>query len=341
MILTRSPYYYNVDFPNDFVESVDFTLDVGVGSLSSITSQQTYNFTKRKPSDTSTNTWLDISPFIRDLFAYSPISVSSYPSPEVISGGETLLAAITAQPVDSLGSTIDPSSNKYICTDGYGYYPEGQNFEATKKILLSHNDYRAHENGYFIVPLRCASSDADPTVDGVPVALNFTDTNSNYVKYLVIPLGGYTGNITVVFESETLFIELIEECKYPINEVQFINRYGVLELIHFYKSARESLSIKSEDFKNAYTNGTSFDVSRHQIKQYNKISNKGVRIETGFLTPSYNETIQELLQSEHVWIDGKPMNVDTNSLELKSRIVDKLISYSIEFNYAFDEINNV
>ncbi len=124
MILTRSPFYYNVVFPNSYVTYVDFTLVIGNGSTSSINELYSYEFTKRKPSDDSTNTWIDISPYIRDFYNPKPLSVSAYTSPVVVESTEVLLATVTSQPVDSLGSTIDPSSKKYICADGYGYYME-------------------------------------------------------------------------------------------------------------------------------------------------------------------------------------------------------------------------
>ena len=340
MILTRSPFYYNVTLTS-FITSVEFSLVIGKGSTTTITPLDTYNFTKQRPSTDSTNLWVDISPLIRDFYTYSPIDTSLYATPQTIASDCVLLVSLTANRISSLGTISTPLSQKYIATDGYGYYLEGQNKQETRKILLSHTEYRAYQNGYFIVPLSCNNSDTNPTVNGVSVTLSFTDNSTNYVKYLVIPLGEYTGTVTVVYGGETIYIELIEECKYPVSDVQFINRFGVLESMHFYKAAKESVSVNSSDFKNAYTNGISYDVNRHQIKQYNKTSNRKVKIETGFLTPYYNQTVQELMESENVWVDGKPVNVKTGSLEFKTRVVDKLISYSFDFEYAYDEINNV
>lgn len=341
MILTRSPYYLNVVFANSFVTSVDFNVTVGDGSFSSINTIESYDLTKRRPSPTATNTWIDVAPFISDLFDQKPIDVSSYAVPTVISSNEVLLTSIGEQQKDSLGSSLPLNSFKYKCTEGYGYYLEGQNYDTNKKILLSHTSYKGFENGHFIVPLECDSNSPDPTVDGAAVSLNFTEDVTNYVKYLIIPLGDYTDNITVAYDGEAINIELIEECKYPINPVQFLNRFGVIEQMHFYKALKETINTNSENFKNAYTNGVSYDTKRHQKQVFNKMLNKSIKIETGYLNPDYNETIQELMQSEKVWINLKPVNVTSNSLEFKTRIVDKLISYSINFEYAFDEINNV
>jgi hypothetical protein len=340
MILSRSPFYYNVVHPNAFVTSVDFTLVVAEGSLATPTALQTYNFTKLKPSDTTTNTYIDIAPYIRDSYNNQPITDKPAAS-LVVDGSDVLIAVVTAQATDSLGNNLTPSSNKYKCADGYGYYLDGQNNQPSNKILLSHQEYKADYRGYFIVPLNCASGDADPTVDGVGVALGFTEDVTNYIKYLVIPCAEYQGSITVVFGGETIFIELIEECKYEVKEFQFLNRFGAMESIHFYKSSMESLSVKSNTFKNNYTNGVSYDTSIHQIKRTDVTANKSIKVETGFLNPYYNETIQELLQSEKVWMNAKPVNIKTESLEFKTRAIDKLISYSLDFDYAFDEINNV
>lgn len=339
MILTRSPFYYNVPITT-FISKVEFELNIGKGTTSLIQIDKTYKFTKNVPTATSTNVWVDISPMIRDFYTFSPIT-TSYSIPTVVFNNCVLLAELKANRISSLGTTTTPLTQKYIATDGYGYYTEGQNKQSTSKILLSHTEYRAYNKGYFIVPLNCTSSDLNPTVNGASVALNFLDGASNYVKYLVIPLGDYSGTVTVVYGGETIYIELIEECKYDISDVQFINRFGVVESMHFYKASKESISVNSSEFKNAYTNGISYDVNKHQTKQFNKSSNRSVKIETGFLTPYYNETVQELMQSENVWINGKPVNVKTGSLEFKTRVVDKLISYSFDFEYAYDEMNNV
>lgn len=343
MILTRSPFYFNVPFTSSFITKVYFSLTVGTGFLNSITPRETYNFTKNRPSATAGNTWLDISPYIRDIYEFSPVSTNGI-TVNTISNSTTfsvLYASITAQPVDSLGSSLSPLSQKYICTDGYSYYSQGQNLQPTQKILLSHATYKADARGYFIVPLRATSGDSDPTVNGVSVALGSVVVNTNMVKYLIVPCFNYTGSIAVSYEGETINIELITECKFPLREIQFLNRFGAFEIMHFYKAAKESITVRSEDFKNAYTNGLSYDVQRHQIQRYNVQSNKSINIETGFLNPNYNFTIEELLQSEKVYLNGTPINVDTTSLDYKTRIVDKLISYNINFSQAFDHINNV
>lgn len=341
MILTRSPYYQNVVFSSSFVTKVSFAVSVQYLDDNDSITGKTIIVEKIRTTSDSTNTWMDISPFINDFYSHKPIDTSVYGLPTCIESRDVLAVLFSSREIDSLGSDL-PTSNMFInALEGYGYYHEGQNVDVKNKILLSHNNYIAYKNGHFIVPLACGTGSPDPLVNGVSVPLNFVDNTQNLVKYLIIPLGSYSDVIEVSFDGESIDIEIMEECKYPVKEVQFINKSGVVELIHFYKAEKESISIKSEKFKNAFTNGVSYDVQRHQIKELNKKSNRKTKIETGYLNPDYNTTIQELLESEYIWIDGKPVNITTASLEFKTRIVDKLIGYSLDFEYAYDEINNV
>lgn len=343
MILTRSPYYFNQVHPNAYITSIDFTVLAGTGSTSSITEIDSYTFNKPNPSSTATNTYIDISPYIRDFYQYEPMDFTGTTDPEVRASGtrSVLLVHATAGFNDSLGSTEDDVSQKFIATDGYGGYLEGQNYEPTNKILLSHTEYRADYRGFFIVPLRVGIGDGNPTVNAVEVDIDFTDNYQNYAKYLVIPCANYSGTITVEFEGDSIQIELIEECKYDVQEVQFLNRFGVFEILHFYKAKKESLTFDYDNFKNNYTNGTSYSTTVHQLKRYNVTGNKKFTMETGFLNEAHNSTIQELLMSEYVWMGGAPVNVTKKSLDMKRRIIDKNISYSLDFEYAFDEMNNV
>lgn len=337
---SRTPYYYNVPFPNDFVTSIDYTVIVGSGEVNNIVPIQTREFTKPN-NGAADNAWIDLSPFIRDYYDYTPLTTLGTTVNEIRTNNEVLLAQVTAEINDSIGSMEPNQVNKFIFSDGYGYYGEGQNFNTPKKILLTHTMYKADARGWFIVPLQCSSGSPDPQVNTVAVSLNYVEGADNYVKYLVIPLDNYTGTVTVDYDGESVAIEIINECKYPVNEVQFINKYGVFEAVHFYKTKKETFTTKSESFKSQFTDGVSYDTKAHQIRRYNVMSNKTVAIETGFLNQEYNDTIEELLQSENVWIDGVPVNPKTSSLELKTRAVDRLISYNINFEYAFDQISSV
>ena len=74
-------------------------------------------------------------------------------------------------------------------------------------------------------------------------------------------------------------------------------------------------------------------------------SRKSLTLNTGFLKEEYNETIRQLMQSEDVWIrDGNitlPVSVKDSSFSYKTHLNDKLVNYTVQFDYAFDGINSV
>ena len=69
---------------------------------------------------------------------------------------------------------------------------------------------------------------------------------------------------------------------------------------------------------------------------------------TGYISEEYNEVIRQLLLSEQVWMTKLtdeelvlPLNVVSNSLTYKTSVNDKLVDYTLDFEYAYDKINNI
>ena len=55
--------------------------------------------------------------------------------------------------------------------------------------------------------------------------------------------------------------------------------------------------------------------------------------------------MEEILQSDKVWIEQDtvltPMIVSTNSMTFKTSVNDKLVDYSLNLDYAYDQIQNI
>ena len=129
--------------------------------------------------------------------------------------------------------------------------------------------------------------------------------------------------------------------KIPTNRHLFLNKYGVLDTITFFKDKVESLKINSEDYESS--NGQPIN-GVHQLKRYNTNGQTTFKINSGFVKESNNEKFKQLFLSDLVWnFDGTtfiPVNLGSSSLEYKTRQRDRLINYEVEFEYAFNEINN-
>ena len=254
--------------------------------------------------------------FLRIPFVYTetenPISVSSIRI-NVYDSSNNLLQVIN----NSFGVPISSSNRvKYILI-GYGDYEQ-----YFKNRVLS-------ELGIF------ESSNCLVTfIDG----LNFS-SNVTRIEVLGLSSGGSIVN------TKVLNVETIEECKYEPKEVHFVNRYGVEETFWFFKKNMKSITVEKETFRpniaTSYSNGSLL----HQYQDYNVNGREKIVLNTGFVNESFSENIKQLMLSEKVWMydNGikRPMNVSTTEMELRTHVNDKLINYTVEFEFSNDIINNV
>jgi hypothetical protein len=132
----------------------------------------------------------------------------------------------------------------------------------------------------------------------------------------------------------------IEECKYTPVLCDFINRYGGWQTITFFKQQTNSIAVKGTDYK--LTQDTiNYNTSIGQFKTFNVNGKQTIKLNTGFVDENYSELITDLLLSETVLLDGKPVTVKTQGSDLKTSLKDKLINYEMEFEYAYNLINDV
>ena len=72
---------------------------------------------------------------------------------------------------------------------------------------------------------------------------------------------------------------------------------------------------------------------------------ESMTVNTGYVVEELNKAVEELLLSDKAWvtIDGQvlPIDIKTESLTYKTSVNDKLIDYTIDFDFAFETINNI
>tara|TARA_R110000765_G_scaffold242853_1_gene345324 strand:+ start:411 stop:1547 length:1137 start_codon:yes stop_codon:yes gene_type:complete len=144
---------------------------------------------------------------------------------------------------------------------------------------------------------------------------------------------------------EVIKIEEVEECKYNPYKVTFVNKFGVLQDLWFFKRSNLSLQTQQESYKaNIVTNGT-YSINSRQKTVFNKTGMERLQLNTGFYPESYNEIFRQLTLSEEVWIkydgDTLPITVMSSSLNYKTSVNDKLINYTIDVEFANNKINNI
>ena len=175
---------------------------------------------------------------------------------------------------------------------------------------------------------------ADPT----------STTSSEMVKNIWVDLSETITDeyVEIVFNSETITLLITDECRYDPLDIAFQNKEGALQFITFFKAKTESLSITNEEFE---TDRGQPKFGNHQYVTYNVQGKSKFKMNSGFVDEAMNETFKQMLLSERIWSfkDGTytPLKLGAKSIEYKTRMKDRLINYEIEFEYAFNEVNNV
>ena len=194
-----------------------------------------------------------------------------------------------------------------------------------------------------------------------PVVITDNGNTNQKIQYLIITdTEDLNDGDTVTISSTnpaysnspvTITLRKVCEPKFTPLSVIFYNKYGALQNLWFFKKSMTDISISSNKFKNNIIDfdnsggSPSYSLSKHQEKIFMANGKESITMNTGFYEESFNEVIRQMLLSEQVWVyDGTntlPINLKSNTLQFKKGVNDKLISYTISFDYAYDKINNI
>ena len=146
----------------------------------------------------------------------------------------------------------------------------------------------------------------------------------------------------------TLTLEAVCEPKYQELQVIFYNKFGALQIMPFYKKSIDSINTNSDSYKRnlmEFATDPTYNTEKHQIRQFHVTGKESITMNTGFIQESFNEVIKQMMLSEQVWVDNGtevlPITLNTSSLQFKKSVNDKLINYTVDFEYAFNKINDI
>lgn len=323
MILTRSPYTITPSKTVSTTEVIGMQLYCWTMGTNRPASYEYYISKVLPPREIE----FEVSNLIKDFYQHTPIYYST------TGVRKSLLGNVVA--VDAFLTYLSPVNTENIlgqfALDGYGEFKEGSNpTTPANGVLLANDYYLVNASGFFNIPVLKTAGQIK--INGVNKSYQTGTEVSSQVQNIWLNLAEFNNDITVEVGTHKIYLELQTECKYEPKEVMFLNRFGCWEVMTFFKKSVESIKTESKEFK---------PYSRI-YERYNTNARTSLEFNSGFVPEWYNETIKQLLLSEHVYLleDGKhiPLNVETSSYEFKTRKADKLISHNIKFIHAFDLI---
>ena len=351
-IFCRSPFYLTIVGTANDTTRVDLYIWNGTGSAPVSPQIQ---LSKPIPSTLITRNIYDISPYLRDYIEFTQRVIHhdsfafTYDSDEYCN--------VTAK---TYLNDVLVATTTYYAFDGYTFYEDEENYDRGRFLLDEGNYYYYYDStsttaltkvGEVVSELAVGdyirytnlSTLATSTASPIATAGVYTTTlvPDGVVYY---PVGAKleffdTGNNLL----RTYYSYPMEECKYTPLPLDFVNKYGVWQRQWLFKASRTSLETMGNEYKMKPNNINASNNAYNSIvgtrKMFNVNGKQSIKINTGWVDESWNDVLEQIMLSEVILLDLKPVKLNNRSTELFTHINDKLINYTLEFDYAYDKIN--
>ena len=353
IIKSRSPYFISINETLQTGAKVEIYL---WHKGESVPATPTKELTKFIPSTTQRELSWNISNYIKEFIdIVNPVKVV-VPTQEN-SNAWCFCKVKRFKLIDTTYTLLDEVT--YIGVEGFTEYLDGYNNSVTADYLELINDtikidykFSVTDIPYFNL-LLTTNIDYDWIVNYYDISDDLLTSNIivdarepelfnykvpiyfNYEPYLI-------SYLEIVNEDNKfrIYSQRVEECKYTPVECEFINSSGGWQFLKFFKAQTNAINVKGSEY-NLLPDAIDYNTYRGQSKVFNINGTQTVKLNTGWVSESYNELIKDLLLSETVLLDNKPAKVKTQSLTYKTHLKDKMINFELDFEYAFDLINNV
>lgn len=378
IIRTRSPYFIrtpqvtgSTNIANLNYFQINITVYGGLANSTEICEDlyATYSLHK-KPLAAEVSVTFDISEIVNDHL--EQIFTGTY---SASSAKQSIWVTVVTSAREADGTAIGSvTTNTYLAQEGFNTFKEGVNY-TTEPIAMFSGDYiQYHKGATATIPVNVerVTSVQWRRGNAVRETDSFTDNGNQNQK---IQYAQYTGisdldNILVTDNdgsTHTVTLERVDECKYPVHKITFLNRWGALQDLFFFKKSSESLEASREDFNRSIFNArkvqldppvtagdacqesltfNTYSTTAHAKKTFNANATESISLNTGFVSELMNPYFEELMVSEYIWLTDSsnvvyPVNLKESSFAKKTGLNEGLINYTMNFQKSFTYVNNI
>jgi hypothetical protein len=300
----------------------------------------TYTMSKPIPATIITSVDFDIAPFCDEHIKH--LTYTSVTSLQNAPVSEYSFCTVKTYVNGSLTDTL-----YYVCFAGFGFHNEGKN-PTVSPILLEEGEYYyehgVNSGGLFV--LNDATTTWSATYTNLVTGATSSVVLSNFVNVIPYVFPSYlsAGNTLQIYKTiaavptlqKTFTFTPVCEPRYTTIDCDFVNKNGAWQRLIFFKASYQNYEASGEEF-HLMPASSNYGVTEARRQTFNRNAKKSIRCNTGFVPESYKEVMKQLLLSETIVLDGVPVKLRTQGVELQEHITKKLINYQIEFEYAYNE----
>jgi len=371
IIRTRSPYFIRTAQVSDADLSyfqLTITMNSGVLNVAQCPTNLGSITLQKKILPTETSVTFELSEVINDFIEQS---FNGTYSQSTINQSLWVNTSITARKADGtlIGSAATAS---YLAQEGYNTFKEGVNYTTEPEAMITADYVQKKRDLPLYIPVNKERVNSVQFRNGSSVISTTTITdngNANQKIQYTSSSNSSINNALITYDTEevrTITVEQVEECKFLPFKCTFLNRWGALQDLFFFKKSTETLDSRNESFnKSTFAarsvsygipiGGTdctasysynSYSTTDHPTKVFNANARESLTLNTGFVNEAMNESFKELMVSEHIWLTNNagtifPATLKDSSFTTKTSLNDRMINYTMNFEMAFDLINNI
>ncbi len=325
-IFIRSPYFIQVNEANQLGSKVELYL---YNKGESVPILPTYILSKKTATTTQLENTYNIANYAKEYIKpIVPVYVSVPTEENVNCWAYCIVKRYTEL---TLGVYTLLSTETFVCLNGYTDYLGGYNNSETVTYLpLFNPSIKKYVKNF--------------TSNYVSLFFEVGTYETSYDEYLnVIEPTIYNLPIiqaTTMVEDIIIKSEELCEAKYTPITCTFVNRFGGWEFLTFFKANKTSIDVEYKKFDLSPDN-VNYNPYLGVTKTFNQQGKQKITCNTGWVDENYFDLIQDLLLSQTVLLDNKPVIVKSQNSDKKTYIKEKNINYTIEFEYAYGLINDV
>lgn len=349
IILSRSPYFIDIAPSQNFDQAIMILRLWSGDKVINRPTLPTYTLSKLVVIAGQTNISFNINKIVNDYIKNSLGVIGQGANTFTTSVLDTIWveAQITAY---YQGTQIANTTKTYLGVDGFGYHEEEFNPEINTNVLNSINSHVVYEGQDYLLYFKTFGL-TGITINGVIVPFTFNQSlNSQKVAYVNIKSFLNTNKTFSAFfqyglATETHTFTVKSSCKYPFVNAVFKNKFGFWQMMPFNLINRKTIDVEDTTYNPYVSKFGKYSAKDHNTVSYNLNGKEKITCNTDYIPENYVEVMQQMMLSEQVYLqlNGQtiPVNKTTKSLSKKTKIADRLIQYTIDFDYSYKLINQV
>ena len=339
-LLTRSPYIVditNVNLQGGKIEIFIWNLNTSAPTLPQ------YTLSKLVPASNVESVYFDISNYINE---YIEIINYNIVTNLVIDLDYKMYCSVNVKRYKLLGGTyVYTDTIGFDCFKGYIEQKNGINL-GYSNYLLDQKSYNYYYSSSNVIPSGDITAYIVSGFKVVYTNLRTSATITNTISstgwkniYRVHPTYLADGNKFEIIDNTltvvaTYYFQPVEECRYTPVTLDFINKYGAWQREFLFKNSTDSINVENQSYKNYRSNPVYFNSQENLLTTFNTNGNESIKCNTGWVDEDFKDNLKQVLLSDRILINDRPATITTKQIELQKNINNKLINYSLDFQFT-------